>query len=624
MKPLFILISFLFLFFPSYGQQFDYQRSWSTYYLGANTIVSSVAKDSYQNSIVVGSVNPIISNTSPIQYEPSSYYDQWATTGAYQPIFLTNGVSYDGYITKFSPEGAVVWSTYFGGINSDGVLDVATDSQDNIYIVGFTNSDSSIATNDSFISNFSTITSSSVSTNNKQGFLAKFSSAGTLSWSTYLPLSPILNSTSNIYVAVSSANEIFVYGNTIAANASLITTLGAFKETFYTYPVVNPLYENINGYILKFDAQGNRLAGTFCGSAITPTDIATDSEGNIIIVGAQDTETNAEILSSPNSYQQNPNALGDGFISKFSNDLTTRIWSTYYGDLVSDKLNLVTTSGTDIFVHGRTMTLGSGIMATAGTYSQALSDGYLAKFTGAGTRVWGTYLPFIPIAAITNSVYSMVVNNNNLYIAGSTRETTGISTQGAYQSNFASTDALVSDGFMMQFTTNGVRNWGSYYGGERGDVIKSIIIDSDGTFYICGITKSSTNISTPTSNQPNINYGSTIVTSTTNDYNVPNNMFLAKFSNPLSVPTVSNNLVKLAPNPSDGQFTLSGNWHTGYNNLKLQLYDSLGKEVAQKEIAPFQEELHQGFDFRGLPQGIYFAKLTAGAEVLQTVKLLIK
>jgi hypothetical protein len=101
-------------------------------------------------------------------------------------------------------------------------------------------------------------------------------------------------------------------------------------------------------------------------------------------------------------------------------------------------------------------------------------------------------------------------------------------------------------------------------------------------------------------------------------------MFLAKFSNPLSVPTVSNNLVKLAPNPSDGQFTLSGNWHTGYNNLKLQLYDSLGKEVAHEDIAPFQEELHQGFDFRGLAQGLYFAKLTAGAEVLQTVKLVIK
>jgi hypothetical protein len=218
----------------------------------------------------------------------------------------------------------------------------------------------------------------------------------------------------------------------------------------------------------------------------------------------------------------------------------------------------------------------------------------------------------------------MVVNNNNLYIAGSTRETTGISTQGAYQPNFASTDALVSDGFMMQFTTNGVRNWGSYYGGERGDVIKGIIIDSDATFYICGVTKSSTNISTPNSIQPNINYGSTVVTSTTNDGNVPNNMFLAKFSNPLSVPTVSNNLVKLAPNPSDGQFTLSGNWQVGCNNLKLALYDSLGKEVAQKEIAPFQEELHQGFDFRGLAQGLYFAKLTAGSEVLQTVKLLIK
>jgi hypothetical protein len=58
--------------------------------------------------------------------------------------------------------------------------------------------------------------------------------------------------------------------------------------------------------------------------------------------------------------------------------------------------------------------------------------------------------------------------------------------------------------------------------------------------------------------------------------------------------------------------------------MELQLFDSLGKEVAHKDIAPFQEELHQGFDFRGLAHGLYFAKLTAGAEVLQTIKLLIK
>jgi hypothetical protein len=261
-------------------------------------------------------------------------------------------------------------------------------------------------------------------------------------------------------------------------------------------------------------------------------------------------------------------------------------------------------------------------MATPGAYSETTTSGYLAKFTGAGARVWGTYLPFIPSFPTINSIYDMVVKNNNLYIAGTTRQVSGISTPGAYQSNLASTSNV--DGFMMQFTTDGMRNWGSYFGGDKRDYVTNIAVVDDNTFYLYGFTNSDATISTANSLQPDINYGSALVTPTTSVSNIPTNMFLAKFSNPLSVPTVTNNLVKLAPNPNDGQFTISGNWHKSYNNLKLQLYDSLGKEVAHKDIAPFQEDLHQGFDFRGLAQGLYFAKLTAGAEVLQTVKLVIK
>jgi hypothetical protein len=189
-----------------------------------------------------------------------------------------------------------------------------------------------------------------------------------------------------------------------------------------------------------------------------------------------------------------------------------------------------------------------------------------------------------------------------------------------YASSSSSSD---SDEFMMQFTVDGARNWGSYFGGSNSDRLGNISVVDDNTFYISGTTSSDATISTPNGIQPAMNFGSAPSISPTSVLNTTN-IFLAKFSNPLSVPTVSNNLVKLAPNPSDGQFTLSGNWNSGYSNMKLQLYDSLGKEVAQKEIIPFQEELHQGFDFRGLAQGLYFAKLTAGSEVLQTVKLLIK
>jgi hypothetical protein len=626
MKPFFIVLLSL-LFSCSYSQQFSYQKEWSTYYFGSkvNGYLGASALDNEGNNVVVGTISSNTYNVN-ISFEPSSYYDQWATPGAYQQSFMSGEVnSHDGYVTKFTPEGTVQWSTYFGGMKIDYVTDVAIDSNNNIYIVGMTNSSSGIATNGAYISDYSTL--ASVNANFiSQGFLAKFSPAGVLQWATYTPMSGGADGgNDNISLAIAADDMVFVYSKTLEANASLIPSIGAFQQTFFTYPLLNTQSTNKNAYILKFDGQGNKIAGTFCGSSVFPSKITTDSEGNVIIVGFQQNDT-SESLASTNCYQPIKNSLSDGstsgqgFISKFSADLSTRIWSTYYGGAHRNIIISIGTLGTDLYIYGMTASE-SGIFATAGTFSQIPSLGYMAKFNGSGTRVWGSYCPFgenLTAAPLTNKISA---KNDKIYLTGRLYAPTGVSTAGAYQSNVGSADNY--DGFMMQFTTDGLRNWGSYFGGARFDTVNGITVVDDSTFYLYGVTESDTTISTAGSLQPNIDYGSTLVTSTTQG-NVPTNMFLAKFSNPLSVPSVSNNLVKLAPNPTDGQFTLSGNWHTGYNNLKLQLYDSLGKEVAHEDIAPFQEELHQGFDFRGLAQGLYFAKLTAGAEVLQTIKLLIK
>jgi hypothetical protein len=623
MKPLYIILSFLF-FVPCYSQ-FNYEKTWGTYYLGNSTEIKATTLDNDQNSIGVGFIKPYINDTFPAQYEISSYYDQWTTVGCYQPSLVVNGYNSEGYITKFSPTGQVIWSTYFGSSNTDLVTDVAVDGINNIYIVGLTNSASGIATVGSYISDFSLIEPVNPDpSSNFRGFLAKFSATGELEWSTYLPTDiGNIAPSSPIEIFIKSDNSIFVAGGTTANNTSFIVTPGAFQETFISGS--NPNSSIKNGYLLKFDAQGNRLAGTLCGYEFAPFDISADSEGNIVVVGRSFLSDPFYSITTTDSYQ--PIALGgkEGAILKFTPDLTTKLWGTYYGDTVDDYVGLVTTSGTDIYIYGRSGEVTSGVLATPSAFSDIPSGGYLAKFTGSGSRVWSTYLPFIQYIG-ANFAYGLLVKNDKLYLAGSTNATSGVSTPGAYQLDYASvgsTSSAPCDGFLMQFSTDGSRNWGSYFGGLNRDVIRSINVVDDNTFYISGTTSSDTTISTPNGIQPAMNYGSAALISDTAVLNTTN-MFLAKFSNPLSVPSVSNNLVKLAPNPTDGQFTLSGNWHTAYNNLKIQLYDSLGKEVAHEDIAPFQEELHQGFDFRGLAQGLYFAKLTAGAEVLQTVKLVIK
>lgn len=47
---------------------------------------------------------------------------------------------YDAYLTKLSPSGALIFSTYFGGTFNDFAHDVAQDRAGNIYVVGETES----------------------------------------------------------------------------------------------------------------------------------------------------------------------------------------------------------------------------------------------------------------------------------------------------------------------------------------------------------------------------------------------------------------------------------------------------------------------------------------------------
>ena len=82
--------------------------------------------------------------------------------------------------------------------------------------------------------------------------------------------------------------------------------------------------------------------------------------------------------------------------------------------------------------------------------------------------------------------------------------------------------------------------------------------------------------------------------------------------------------MQLSPNPSNGQFVLSGTLHGAYDDLQLTVYDSLGKEVANQNLLFTQNEINQVFDFSSLlSQGMYFAKLSAGQEVVQTFKVVV-
>ena len=104
-------------------------RQWGTYYGGTGLDYGySCATDSSGNVYLAG----FTSSTTGI-----------ATTGAHQNTF--GGVD-DAFLVKFNSSGARQWGTYYGGTGLDYGYSCATDSSGNVYLAGFTSSTTGIAT----------------------------------------------------------------------------------------------------------------------------------------------------------------------------------------------------------------------------------------------------------------------------------------------------------------------------------------------------------------------------------------------------------------------------------------------------------------------------------------------
>lgn len=124
---------------------------------------------------------------------------------------------------------------------------------------------------------------------------------------------------------------------------------------------------------------------------------------------------------------------------------------------------------------------------------------YEGMLTIDPTLVWGTYYGgFASILEATFDVDYDKFHGDGVYICGMTQNTTNIATSGAYQVNFAGE----SDAFLAKFSSAGVRQWGTYYGGSMSEGQNSrIVCDTLGNIYVTGISQSNSNIATPGSHQ---------------------------------------------------------------------------------------------------------------------------
>jgi hypothetical protein len=272
-----------------------------------------------------------------------------------------------------------------------------------------------------------------------------------------------------------------VYVSGTLADYSNLATSGAYQTT---------IGSSIDGFLIKYDTGGTKLWSTYYGGAGNDNvkSCKADSAGNIFVCGVTQS---SGTMASAGAQQSAIAGLSDAFIAKFNAGSGFRTWGTYFGGAGVDSAKSIDIKGNRLFIAGTTQSI-SGI-ATVGVLQPTFSgniNGFLLCMDTAGLTQWSTYYG-------TDSTFAekCLVASDGVYLSGSTNALTNIATSGSHQPSKGGG----FDGFLVKFNVNGVRQWGTYYGGTENDLCKGNALGNDGRIYLCGNTKSASGIATPNS-----------------------------------------------------------------------------------------------------------------------------
>ena len=641
------------------------ERVWASYYgqytVPPGTRINNMAYDATSGCIyIVGTT----ADTTGIA-SPGSFKDHFQLKPT---IFFPFNGTYetDAFIAKFDTLGNRLWASYYGGRKSDFGLGVAVDGLGHVYMAGSSNSDTGIATPGS-------LQASNADTSGLP-FLVKFDSTGQRLWATYYGQGSnfdIGNGLTTANTACDGEGNVYLTGATISDYG--IATAGSYQQNLTTVPG-----HQQDGFIAKFDPNGNRIWGTYYGGRRTDIISNISVSGNDLYIAGYTFST--ESIASPGAAntQIADSASGVAFLAKFS--LTgQRLWGTYIdGNRVSDPLGLISNGKDGVYISGTTLS-DSGL-ATPNAHQTVLNgynDLYLIKYNTYGQKIWGTYYGgsgveywgFLGGITFGNLAFD---EEGNIIMVSGTQSPDHIDQGCGYP-------ATIKHGLFARFSPQGQCLGGSYYDAYLYAVAAA---DKGRSFYMAGntiddgITTFGAFEPTKPANklsgiftkftfscpdmQPPLTYNNNALTvdssfltyqwfqngqaiDSANNYffqptdtgsyyvSVADSCGCTYSSDTLAWPAGTgigsipdqNGDINIYPNPNHGIFTIKGFATNAAGIVQYDISDLSGRTLLKGSFHAKGENFSQQIDASALASGLYFLKITT-ANRITTGKLVVE
>jgi hypothetical protein len=522
----------------------------------------------------------------------------------------------DAFVAKFDADlTTLIASTFLGGTERDEAHALAIDDAGNVYVTGNCMSDDFPTTTGSCQPDFGGGPANTPYKSGGDAFVCRLTAdLGTLLASTYLGGSGPEWCRG---LAIDAAGDVLVAGFTRSVDFPCVA---GYDSTYHSGG-----FTGMNSFVSELTADLSSLThSTYLGGSGDDyiENLALDAAGGVFVAGWI---ASSDFPTSPVAFDTIfGGGTYDAFVTKFDNDLTLLLASTYLGGSEWDFVyGLDVDAAGNPYVTGHTASRSDyplGPAAYDSTYNgigaAGLSDDvFVSKLDGANlsTLLASTYLG----GTVWENGWGVDVDDVRacVFVTGSTSSSGFPTHSGTFDSTWGGGSTHYGDVFVAKFDL-GLSDLlaATFLGDANDDQAEFVLVDTDGNVYVSGITESGAFPTTPNAYSVNP-FGAEDGFITRLDATLSGGPVTGAESLPL--PDAGNDLLGMFPNPfrerAEIRFSLPAS-----TQARLCVYNIAGECVAllaERRLAAGVHHVAWGgrdASGRALPAGVYLLRLEAG------------